>query len=104
KPGSGRVETKESRPTGAAFFFAAPHRSMLPLHRAARNEPPPSPALLPRPSPDLYLTPEVPMQFLMNPWPWWFSGPLIGLTVGLLLVLGGRNLGVSSSFRHLCSL
>lgn len=44
------------------------------------------------------------MQFLLNPWPWWLAGPLIGLTVGLLLVLGGRNLGVSSSFRHLCAL
>jgi uncharacterized protein len=43
------------------------------------------------------------MQFLLDPWPWWFSGPLIGLTVGLLLVFGARNLGVSSSFRHLCS-
>jgi len=41
---------------------------------------------------------------LLNPWPWWLAGPLIGLTVGLLLVLGGRNLGVSSSFRHLCTL
>jgi uncharacterized membrane protein YedE/YeeE len=41
---------------------------------------------------------------ILNPWPWWLAGPLIGLTVGLLLVLGGRNLGVSSSFRHLCSL
>ncbi len=44
------------------------------------------------------------MQFLLSPWPWWLAGPLIGLTVGLLLVLGGRNLGVSSSFRHLCTL
>jgi uncharacterized membrane protein YedE/YeeE len=44
------------------------------------------------------------MQFLLSPWPWWISGPLIGLTVGLLLALGGRNLGVSSSFRHLCTL
>jgi uncharacterized membrane protein YedE/YeeE len=44
------------------------------------------------------------MNLLMNPWPWWLSGPLIGLTVGLLLMIGGRNLGVSSSFRHLCAL
>lgn len=44
------------------------------------------------------------MRFLHNPWPWWISGPLIGLTVGLLLVLGARNLGISSSFRHLCAL
>ena len=32
------------------------------------------------------------------------AGPMIGLTVGLLLVFGARNLGVSSSFRHLCAL
>ena len=28
---------------------------------------------------------------------------MIGLTVPLLLLVGGRNLGVSSSFRHICS-
>ena len=44
------------------------------------------------------------MTFLLNPWPWWISGPLIWLTVGLLLFVGARNLGVSSSFRHLCAL
>jgi uncharacterized membrane protein YedE/YeeE len=44
------------------------------------------------------------MDFLMHPWPWWLSGPLIGLTVGILLLLGAKNLGVSSSFRHLCAL
>ena len=44
------------------------------------------------------------MNFILNPWPWWISGPLIGCTVGLLLYLGSRNLGVSSSFRHLCAL
>jgi uncharacterized protein len=43
-------------------------------------------------------------QFLLAPWPWWLSGPLIGLTVGLLLVFGGRSLGVSSSFRNLCAI
>jgi uncharacterized membrane protein YedE/YeeE len=43
------------------------------------------------------------MTFLLNPWPWWLSGPLIGLTVGLLLIFGARNLGVSSSFRNLCA-
>lgn len=40
---------------------------------------------------------------ILSPWPWWVSGPLIGLTVPLLLLLGGRSLGVSSSFRHLCA-
>ncbi len=40
---------------------------------------------------------------ILSPWPWWVSGPLIGLTIPLLLLLGGKNLGVSSSFRHLCA-
>jgi uncharacterized membrane protein YedE/YeeE len=42
-------------------------------------------------------------KFLMSPWPWWVSGPLIGLAVPMMLLLGGRNLGISSSFRHICS-
>lgn len=40
---------------------------------------------------------------ILNPWPWYVTGPLIGLTVPLLLLFGGRNLGVSASFRHICA-
>jgi uncharacterized membrane protein YedE/YeeE len=40
---------------------------------------------------------------ILQPWPWYVSGPLIGLTVPLMLLVGGKNLGVSSSFRHLCA-
>jgi uncharacterized protein len=40
---------------------------------------------------------------VFSPWPWWISGPLIGLAVPLMLLWGGKNLGISSSFRHLCS-
>lgn len=40
---------------------------------------------------------------LLSPWPWWVSGPLIGLAVPLMLLWGGRNLGISSTFRHLCA-
>jgi hypothetical protein len=39
-----------------------------------------------------------------QPWPWYVSGPLIGLTVPLLLLLVGKPFGVSSSFRHLNSI
>ena len=39
----------------------------------------------------------------LEPWPWYVSGSLIGLTVPLLLLCGGRNLGVSSSFRPICA-
>ena len=41
--------------------------------------------------------------FLKQPWPWYVSGPLIGLTVPLLLLLGNRVFGVSSSLRHICA-
>lgn len=38
-----------------------------------------------------------------GPWPWYVSGPLIGLTVPLLLLMGNKSFGISSSFRHLCA-
>ena len=40
---------------------------------------------------------------MFEPWPWWVAGPLIGLAVPLMLLVGGKNLGISSSFRHLCA-
>jgi uncharacterized protein len=43
------------------------------------------------------------MHFLKEPWPWYVSGPLIGLMVPLLLVLGNKTFGISSSFRHICA-
>ena len=44
------------------------------------------------------------MDALLAPWPWYVAGPLIGLTVPLLLLLVGKPFGISSSFRHLCSI
>jgi len=44
------------------------------------------------------------MDWLMQPWPWYVSGPLIGLMVPVLLLLAGKSFGVSSSFRHLGSI
>lgn len=41
---------------------------------------------------------------LRGPWPWWIAGPLIGLTVPMLLVLGNKLFGVSSNMRHLCAM
>lgn len=35
--------------------------------------------------------------------PWYIAGPLIGLIVPLLLVVGGKVFGLSSNLRHLCS-
>jgi uncharacterized protein len=43
------------------------------------------------------------MDAILQPWPWYVSGPLIGLAVPMLLLFGGRNLGISSSFRHICA-
>ena len=40
---------------------------------------------------------------VLNPWPWYIAGPLIGLTVPIMLIWGGKNLGISSSFRHICA-
>ncbi|HET9058063.1 MAG TPA: YeeE/YedE thiosulfate transporter family protein [Chitinophagaceae bacterium] len=38
-----------------------------------------------------------------NPWPWYIAGPLIGLTVPTLLLMGNKTFGISSSLRHLCA-
>ena len=43
------------------------------------------------------------MNWLSEPWPWYVSGPLIGLTVPALLLLGNKAFGVSSSLRHICA-
>lgn len=40
---------------------------------------------------------------LSRPWPWYVAGPLIGLTVPLLFLAGGRAFGISTSFRQLCA-
>jgi len=40
---------------------------------------------------------------LLGPWPWYVAGPLLGLVVPLVLLLGGRPFGVSSSLRHMCA-
>lgn len=41
--------------------------------------------------------------WILSPWPWYIGGPLIGLLVPALLLLGNKNLGVSSSLRHICA-
>lgn len=40
---------------------------------------------------------------LKHPWPWYVSGPLIGLLVPALLIMGNKYFGISSNFRHLCA-
>ncbi|TKC01992.1 YeeE/YedE family protein [Pedobacter cryotolerans] len=43
------------------------------------------------------------LDFLKQPWPWYIAGPLIGLTVPALLILGNKSFGISSSLRHICA-
>ncbi len=43
------------------------------------------------------------IEYLSRPWPWYITGPLIGLTVPALLVMGNKSFGVSSSLRHVCA-
>ena len=42
-------------------------------------------------------------ELLSRPWPWYVAGPLIGLMVPLLLKIGNKPFGISSSLRHLCA-
>ena len=43
------------------------------------------------------------LEFIKQPWPWYVAGPLIGLTVPLLLLIGNKSFGISSSLRHICA-
>ncbi len=38
-----------------------------------------------------------------DPWPWYIAGPIIGLAVPTLLLLGNKAFGISSSLRHICA-
>jgi len=44
------------------------------------------------------------MEYLKQPWPWYISGPLIGLIVPALLLVGNKAFGISSSLRHICAI
>jgi uncharacterized membrane protein YedE/YeeE len=43
------------------------------------------------------------IDFIRQPWAWYVSGALIGLTVPALLLLGNKHFGISSSLRHICA-
>jgi uncharacterized protein len=43
------------------------------------------------------------IEWIRQPWPWYVAGPLIGLTVPLLLIIGNKTFGISSSLRHACA-
>ena len=43
------------------------------------------------------------VEFIKQPWPWYVAGPLIGLTVPALLIIGNKSFVISSSLRHICA-
>ena len=38
-----------------------------------------------------------------HPLPWYIAGPLIGLVVPALLLIGNKPFGISTNFRHICA-
>jgi uncharacterized membrane protein YedE/YeeE len=43
------------------------------------------------------------MEILYKPWPWYVAGPLIGIAVPILLLLGNKKLGISSTLTQICA-
>ncbi|MBY0425176.1 MAG: YeeE/YedE family protein [Cytophagales bacterium] len=43
------------------------------------------------------------LEFIKQPWPWYVAGPLIGLIVPGLLLLGNKPFGISSTLKHICA-
>ena len=43
------------------------------------------------------------MEYILQPWPWYVSGPLIALVM-LILVFFGKTFGMSSNLQTLCSI
>jgi uncharacterized protein len=43
------------------------------------------------------------MDFFASFWPWYVTGPLIGLYVPIFYLLLNRHFGISSSFRDICA-
>ncbi len=43
------------------------------------------------------------IEFLTQPWPWWFSGAMIGLTLWVMW-FAGKTFGFSGNFRTMCTM
>ncbi|MFY8184521.1 MAG: hypothetical protein ACOVLD_00510, partial [Bacteroidia bacterium] len=43
------------------------------------------------------------MNWISQPWPWYIAGPLIGLVVPALFLMGNKTFGISSALRHFCA-
>ncbi len=44
------------------------------------------------------------LEIIKQPWHWALAGTLIGLFVPLLLLIGNKKFGVSSSLQHFCAM
>ena len=40
---------------------------------------------------------------ITGPWPWYVTGPLLGLMVPILMFAGNKHFGVSTSLQHICA-
>src|SRR5690606_14699840 len=43
------------------------------------------------------------MDYILNPWPWYISGPLLGLVMALLVYFG-KTFGMSSNLKTMCTM
>src|SRR3989454_10702611 len=96
---------RQPRPSDQSRVFSARHRAVaLSLARRIAGGPrkvTPPPAEVPGiPQPPyVRAMPDV----LTRPWPWYVAGPIIGLMVPALLLLGNKSFGFSSNLRHICA-
>lgn len=44
------------------------------------------------------------MDFILEPWPWWLSGILVGSIVPLMWIITNKSFGISSSFQQIGSM
>jgi len=44
------------------------------------------------------------MEYINGPWPWYVAGPLIGLTIPLMLLLLNKPFGISSTMKDICAM
>ena len=43
------------------------------------------------------------IESILQPWPWYTAGIIIGLIVPTLLILGNKHFGISANLRHACA-
>jgi hypothetical protein len=43
------------------------------------------------------------IESILQPWPWYTAGIIIGLIVPTLLILGNKHFGISANLRHVCA-